>query len=257
MKRLPVILFFIFLLPAQIAADVISTKDGIILNGTIKKEYKNKIVFESNLGTFEIEREKIVELKVIKDKKESLEAYEQLKEKWKKLQKPAVDKKGFILGFDIGFRYLKPHLGFSEIFDHGFGIFFAMGFNLKDYLWESQSPFFPDFKLMITPIWFQKSANSLRMLGMAAGPVWRQGIKWDNGIKIYFLESFTVAPVYSIIKVDESLREFAKLLLQPDLSIGIGYKNILMGLSVSYFYSYDGFTPLNSFGYNLYFKYLI
>ncbi|MDH5719558.1 MAG: hypothetical protein OEZ13_02960 [Spirochaetia bacterium] len=257
MRKTFVIIVFIFLFTDQIIADVISTKDGIILNGTIKKEYKHKIVFESNLGTFEIEREKIIELKIIKDQKESFEAYQKLKEKWKKMQRPVEQNHDFILGFDIGFRYLKPQYQFSKIFNHGYGVFFALNFNLKDYLWKSQKPILPDFKTMITPIWFKKSPNSLRMLGMAIGPVWRQELKWDNGIKVYFLESLTMAPVYSIIKIDEEIKEFAKLLIQPDIAIGVGYKNFSMGFSTAYFYSYDGSLPLNSLVYNFYFKYII
>ncbi|MDH5716238.1 MAG: hypothetical protein OEZ22_01210 [Spirochaetia bacterium] len=256
MRKKFILFWIIFLLPAQIMADVISTKDGIILNGTIKKKNKNIVIFESNLGTFEIEQEKIEELKVIKDKKESLEVYEKLKEKWKKSQEAEPSKKSFIHNFDIGFRYLKPQYGFSKIFDYGYGVFFSLNFNLKDNIWQSKKAIFPDFKLMITPIWFEKSVNSLRMLGMASGPVWRQEILRDSHLKIYFIESLTIAPMYSIIKVNEKFKEFAKLLIQPDVSIGIGYRNFLTGFSITYFYSYDGFIPLSSLAYNLYFKYI-
>ncbi|MDH5657129.1 MAG: hypothetical protein OEZ34_14545, partial [Spirochaetia bacterium] len=82
-----------FLLAAPLSPDVVSTNDGIILNGKILQENEDEIQFQSSVGVFTITKENVSELIRIQSEEESFKKYKKLKEEKQKEKEKAERQK--------------------------------------------------------------------------------------------------------------------------------------------------------------------
>ena len=227
----------VFLFPVSLLSDVVSTNDGIILNGTIIKENDAEIQFQSSVGVFTIKKENVSKLIRIQSEEESLKKFKKMKEETRKekekserkrkqeevkiekqqqkekekaekqqnkekTEKQRVTEKEKPLLFNqyyAGMRHLAVQGEMLKFFSYGYNEYIGTTLNLRSYFWNSDGSFFPDMNVALEGSRFKNIPNSLKMYGISGGPVWSQTMR-SNHLNIIFSETIWFSAVSAEIK---------------------------------------------------------
>jgi len=225
-----------------IYADVIETRDGMLLNGTILKEDEKEIVFKSNFGDIKIEKKNIDQLVKIKNEQESLETYNNLKRQQSQNKEniyPSV-----FNPFKISGGVLWNTGSFSALFKRGSTFQFGTRLNFWQRLGVEKKQYHPSLSILIPVYYFSTAEKQLFLTGLALGPSWDQKLSYKT-IYFVFTESIQFAPMYGYLKTPAGFLSFPKALILPGLSFYLHYKKFLIGISGSYSYIYDGFISIH------------
>lgn len=264
-RKFVVLFIFTFLLFLPLHADIIVTKDDMILNGKIVEDKKSDYVkFTGKYGTFTIEYKQIKETyktesdeedkKIIKElgkrgKKEELK--KDVKSEKQKSEKQGEDasksgkgKENLILMLD--FFMLQNYGKLDSVLPS------SQGFSLSGEIPIEQYRFFKDsniysIKSEICYFLSEKDTRSIKGYSASSGPLWHWPVKVSNYNFNFKLSAAMGAGWYSV-KNDNEEAESVKWNLSVHAGPEFRISSIIFSPQLRFDYIYDSVAPLYAGG---------
>lgn len=224
-------------------ADIVSLKDGSLINGKILRSTHRVVIFSNYYGTFRLRKVYIKHIQETKDFSEDVKIIQDMGRK----ADVAVIKRNFDTGTRkkremkekneateslhsrkdraplpmrcaLASSYLVTTGKIKEIFPNGYGQFFALDLGLSRYFLKRQSFLFPSLRTEAGYLYYRNDFAQLTGISTMAGPLWLVPfVKRHNG-RIHLSVTFGITYLNKIIGED-----FQSSAYTPGLSSTLGY----------------------------------
>lgn len=246
-------------------ADIISLRDGTVLNGSIIKRTSAGIVVRNYYGTFTIGHELIEKIQVTSGYDEDIRVLKQMgrsanREEIKRNYESGVKSK-IDLGRDFQGQGILANMGCSismtyfftvgklrDVLPYGYGSHLSCDLG-KGLIYEKNLPAIPDIKAEIGYLRFVRNPARVTGFFLTAGPIWLFPLAPHHRgrIRLFFLSGVS----FLGIEGRNFKTESNTLILNSAIGYEYPLKGIILFLNARYTHIYDVEVPLQSIGIEL------
>ena len=254
-----------FIFSSGVYADIVSLRDGTVLNGRIIERTSAGIVVRNYYGTFTIEHELIEKIQVTSSYAEDIRVLEQMgrsvnreeiKRNYESGVKNSIDRGRDSLGdgilsnrgCSISMTYFYTVGKLREVLPYGYSSHLSCDLG-RGLIYERNHPAVPDVKAEIGYLRFVHNPARVTGFFLTAGPIWLFPIAPHHRgrIRLFFLSGV------SFLGIEGKTFKTTSNTLILNSAVGYEYplREVLLFLNARYTHIYDVEVPLRSIGIEL------